>query len=161
MLGLTLWRPWDHAFVRGNKDVENRPWPPWSRAIGQLVALHAGLKYDTEGAAWMVKQKLHTPPDPMQSTLTAGHIVGVARIAGYYKMPTSPRVVAKLDFSISPWAFGPYVWRMADVAPLSEPVKCRGAQGLWEVPADVERLVLERVDVDATPPEPPQGELFG
>ncbi len=36
-------------------------------------------------------------------------------------------------------------WRLADVRRLSEPVNCRGAQGLWDVPDDVAAAVRDRI----------------
>jgi len=45
--------------------------------------------------------------------------------------------------STSPWFCGPWGWKLLgerDDQPLivlAEPVRCRGMQGLWEVPADV------------------------
>lgn len=43
------------------------------------------------------------------------------------------------DFAPGRWA-----WILADVRPLPEPVPCRGAQGLWTVPADIEAAVLDQ-----------------
>lgn len=36
-------------------------------------------------------------------------------------------------------------WRLADVRRLAEPVGCRGAQGLWDVPDDVAAAVRDRI----------------
>lgn len=45
-------------------------------------------------------------------------------------------------------AFGNYAperfgWFLADIRPLPRPIPCRGAQGLWSVPADVQAQIAE------------------
>lgn len=47
----------------------------------------------------------------------------------------------------SPWFVGgdAYGWVLADVIALPEPVSCKGAQGLWPLPADVEAQVREQL----------------
>ena len=39
--------------------------------------------------------------------------------------------------SESPWFGGPVGWVLSDIIVLPEPVPCRGAQGLWDIPDDV------------------------
>ena len=47
----------------------------------------------------------------------------------------------------SMWAQWPgWHWVLADVRPLDEPVPCKGRQGLWTLPDDVERKVRERLE---------------
>jgi hypothetical protein len=155
MRALTLWRPWTDAILYGGKRVENRPWAPWARVVGRLIALHAGLRYDFDGADWMREQALFDPPG--FENCTGGAFVGVARVAGFERfeapvqMPLDAEplgeVVTPPEPIVDPWAFGPWCWRLDDVAPLSEAIPFRGAQGLWKVPADVEkelrRLVVQ------------------
>ena len=38
---------------------------------------------------------------------------------------------------------GHFGWVLADVRVLPEPVKCKGALGLWTVPAEIERAIME------------------
>ena len=131
MKAVTLWRPWDHAILYGGKRIENRPWKPWPSIIGKRIALHSGRKYDTEGAQWMLSQGLYTPPPP--SECIAGAIVGTATVSGF------------VTDSDSSWFFGPYGWVLMDVKALPEPILCRGAQGLWNLPKQVELQVLAQV----------------
>lgn len=44
------------------------------------------------------------------------------------------------DFTPGRWA-----WRLANVRPLAKPIECRGAQGLWTVPDDIEAALREAV----------------
>jgi hypothetical protein len=125
MRALTLWRPWPHAILYGGKRVENRPWKPWRSVLGQTIALHAGLRYDDDGAKWMAKNGLYEPP--ADQWCPKGCIVGTAKIT---------ECVDERPMNDS-WFFGPFGWLLDDVVAFETPVICRGAQGLWKVPADV------------------------
>lgn len=124
MLGLSLYQPWAYAVTHLGKRVENRPWAPWARVIGQTIALHATkARVDEHAAAAFIANLIHTLP-PLDS-LPRGAIVGTARVAGY---------VTRSD---DPWFFGPFGWVLEDVTALAEPIPCRGMQGLWPVPPEV------------------------
>jgi len=49
------------------------------------------------------------------------------------------------DARLSKWYMGPVGWVLDDVVALSKPVPCKGFQGLWNLPADVESAVLAQV----------------
>lgn len=125
---LTLWRPWDQSVLYGGKRIENRNWAPWNVIIGELIALHAGAKYDKDGAMWMIENGLYTPPS--SSTSPKG-IVGVARVVDFVKE------------SDNPWFFGEYGWRLEDVQALARPIVCTGAQRLWNVKGKALEELLE------------------
>ncbi|MFA4971142.1 MAG: hypothetical protein WC683_00920 [bacterium] len=130
MLALTLWRPWDQAMVHGGKRVENRRWALPARHWGRPIALHAGRRYDREGALWMARECGYTPPADADSP---GGVVAVV---------TFDRVVhAVLDrddpMRADPWFIGPYGWVVGTLMPLAGPIPCRGGQGLWKLPPDV------------------------
>lgn len=44
----------------------------------------------------------------------------------------------------SPWFFGPFGWKLAEIRPLEAPVPCKGSLGLWRVPAEVESEILRQ-----------------
>lgn len=131
MKGLTVWQPWAHCIVHCEKDVENRTWAPPIHVVGQRIAIHAGKVLDPDAVARLVaagrlvKGEIHGAP--------LGAVIGTARLEGSTRASRS-------------WWAEPDMthWLLADVRRLREPVPCRGAQGLWDLPADVERLVLER-----------------
>lgn len=124
---LTLWRPWPHAILYGGKRLENRPWKPWERIIGHFIALHAGMKYDTDAAVAMRELELYDPP--ADKWCPKGVIVGVARVTGY------------VEESDSPWFSGPFGWTLDDVVPFLAPVKAKGMQGLWLVDEETKARV--------------------
>lgn len=154
MKALTLWRPWSDAIVRGPKRVENRTWAPLAGVVGRFIAIHAGSRFDDSGGIdLMAMGSGWTPPlEPDESPMG---IVGAARIVGslntrmrdpMLRLQYADRAdrdrLAALDRD--PWWVGPVGWLLDDVIAI-EPVPCRGAQGLWTVPPDVEALVRARV----------------
>jgi hypothetical protein len=129
---LTLWQPWAHAVARLGKRIENRPWKPWPSVVGRVIAIHAAAKVDPaeeERAARWIRLTVGVWV-PLSSALPRGAIVATARVTG--------SVAASAD----PWFVGPYGWTLDEVVALPAPVPCRGAQGLWTVPPEVEALVL-------------------
>jgi hypothetical protein len=148
MRAITLWRPWPFALFYDSplaKDVENRTWPPPARILGQRIAIHAGKKYDHEAAediADMLDLSV-LPPEAEH-----GGIVGVVTIDRFIRGGRCGygQAIPRGDPAFkSMWFFGPYGWVLTDKIALLEPIPCRGAQGLWTVPPDVERLVLEQI----------------
>lgn len=139
MYGLTLWRPWSWSIVHGSKRIENRSWFRKSLA-GQWIALHAGKTWDYEGAAKIAE--VH-PEIPRSADAHPLGIVGVARVVGAYELWAEQAPEGMTWEAHGRWAFGPWCWVLDDVRAI-EPVPCRGAQGLWPLPADVLARVRER-----------------
>jgi hypothetical protein len=129
MMALTLWQPWAWAISDFSKRIENRPWvpPDWRR--GQMIAIHAGATFDEAGAERIeLDFGIVIPRDlPLKA------IVAVARYQGF------------ISWSDDPWFGGPYGWLLENVIKLDRPVMCRGHQGLWGLPSDIERAVLAQL----------------
>lgn len=140
MKALTLWRPWGNAILRWGKDIENRTWSPPADIIDQglPIAIHNGKQIDGEGAgAIMVALKGERSAfgmDAYELLGPAGYVIGVVCVTGVCRE------------SKSKWFAGPVGWCLADPIALPTPVRCRGAQGLWDLPADIEREVLEQLE---------------
>lgn len=129
---LTLHQPFAWAIAVANKRVENRDWPPPKGLVGQHLAIHAGKKYDLK-AAEEIRTDLGLVV-PTRKEITQAAIVAVAVI---------DRIWDSADDSPGwddPWFVGAFGWVLRDVVRI-DPVPCKGAQKLWEVPAPV----LERV----------------
>lgn len=122
--GLTLIRPWAWAVAHAGKDIENRTWHPPRWLIGAHLAIHAGVKWDEAGASFIARVTGLPPPD--RAADSSGVIVAVARLVGVDD-----------GTSASPWYVGPVGWRLAGIVPLPAPVPCKGALGLWSLPAKV------------------------
>jgi hypothetical protein len=164
---LTVRPPWSWAITHGGKTVENRTraarWPG-------LLAVHAGdgSRWDPAGAgdllvclAWrtwtatLPPDNLATPAPARRSLhIDFGAVVAVAGLAGCH--PSSLEggcagewhaVDGQRRPRCSPWAVpGQWHWQLAGVRPLAKPVECRGALGLWRLPADVEKLVRDQLE---------------
>lgn len=135
MRALTLWRPWAVAIVSHGKRIENRTWAPPRWMVGKDIAIHNGKRIDKAGiAAVMLILRGDQPAFAMDAQRLLGPesaIVGLATITGF------------VEHSDSPWFCGPVGWVLDNVR-ACEPVSCRGSQGLWTVPPDIERAVLGR-----------------
>jgi hypothetical protein len=118
---LTLHRPWAWAIAHNTKRVENRTWEPPKALVGQLLAIHAGQRWDADAAEWIdlccMAAKGEVPPKDKHPT----GIVAVARLSH-----------VALDGGA--WFVGPVGWVLDDVVALPEPIDCKGKQGLWTPP---------------------------
>ena len=141
MKALTLWRPWTWAICHPSpkaKRVENRTWSPPRSLIGQDLAIHAGRRYDGADACRFIARILGELP-PVQAHCREG-IVAVARLAGLRFPPSN-----------DPWLVGPVGWLLDNVRVLPRPIACKGAQGLWTLPPDVEAEVRRRLATGGRP----------
>lgn len=138
MKALTIKQPWAWAIVNGPKRVENRTWKPPLHIIGQRIAIHTGARIEkaellayTALGAWLEPTVVHLP---------VGAIVGTAIVAGYVAVNATGGVVAQTSGAQNyshrkdPWFFGPVGWLLTDVRKLDNPLPCKGALSLWDVP---------------------------
>lgn len=125
MRALTLWQPWCWVMAEGLKDIENRPWAPWTTVVGQRIALHAGNKYDPVGHRFIEGLGIAIPEGAKLSGVVLCTVL----------------VGTPLRASESKWFFGPWGWPISEVRKLREPVPCKGALSLWRLPKDVEAQV--------------------
>lgn len=153
MRALTLWQPMAWAVAEGHKPVENRVWPLPKGFVGQRFAVHAGKKYD-DGWAHTIRSAFGLDV-PGRGETTQGAVVAVATFAGCLDDPAYRKLThdelsrlglpaAQFD-AVHQWFSGPHGFLLKDVRKLSEPVPCRGFQGLWTLPPEIEALVTARV----------------
>lgn len=160
MKALTLWQPWNWLIARGHKPVENRVWAPPDYMCGKPIALHAGLSHDGGALDFATEAlvklgEVDAAVDLMMREVEKNHVRGaveaVAMLAGAVHIDGCQlRAVANLGSEVHamrahPFAVGPWCWVFAGVRALPEPVPCRGFQGLWELPEDVESAVLAQL----------------
>jgi hypothetical protein len=169
LLGLSLNPPWGTLIALAarrpelGKRIETRD---WQRSYRGPMAIHqtkglGELASEAELAALCGRE-------PFASALAAagvaspgqlprGQIVAVVRLAEIRptsgeRGPLGGPTYADWVHDLSPRerAFGNYApgrfgWVLADIQALAEPVPCRGAQGLWPVPADVAAAVTTQL----------------
>lgn len=131
MKALTISQPFASLIASGEKFVENRTWETLYRGP---LAIHAG-----KGTQYLTKQELAEYP--------TGAIVAVARLVACYHLESldATRRHEKLhsceltigDILRHKHTEGPFCWVLSDVKKLPEPIPCRGAQGLWDLPRGV------------------------
>lgn len=150
LLALSFLQPWLWAILEGHKPVENRSWKPPRSVVGRRIALHASAGYDREGDLFVRRlvgthRNLRSPMVACRSAIVGtAVIVGAFRPAGSRAEVVGPLLDVEVDrLAASPWAFGPWIWKVADVRKLRAPVPCKGALGFWKVPADAAALVYE------------------
>jgi hypothetical protein len=124
--GLTLHRPWGNAITDYGKDIENRAWS-CPLACGDYLAIHNGAKWDN-AASDFIREITGIDEAKLNSEeIMSGAIIAVVEFAGNSK---------DLDPSFNPWFTGPIGWRLRNVVKI-DPVRCKGQQGLWNLPDDV------------------------
>lgn len=144
MKALTLWRPWPwaifHAPAAIAKRIENRPWKPWHLIRGKRIALHAGKHWDAEGAGRILQLVLEgsRPPTRTPEHWVEEGIIGTACVDGYIE---DYQLAA--DLGQGPWWTGPYAWVLSDVRALPRAIPCKGKQGLWTIPPEIEEQFPE------------------
>lgn len=139
MSALTIHQPWAWAIVAGHKLVENRSWSPPAAAVGEVLVIHAGRRFDVENES-LVEQLVGT--DCLPPHVDAGGIIGVA---------TLDRVIDAQDGNctdpmlMDPWFSGRFGWVLRDADQFPTPIECRGKQGLWKVPPEAAAKVWYRM----------------
>lgn len=162
MRALSVRQPWAWCLVRG-KPIENRDWksnnPALEQArqlLGKDIAVHAsswGRPGEVLAALLWLRQNRLVPDSlsPSDLHVGAGHVLGVARLAGWFTNEGDYEgatvqdavVVRDLMLSKSPWADRSLVKLVfTDRRPLPRPVgPVHGALGFWPLPPDAEREV--------------------
>jgi activating signal cointegrator 1 len=155
MKGLTLTQPWATLIALGAKRIETRSWQTSYR--GEL-AIHAGKglgEFGSEAELW-----IRCLTDPFRAVLTAGgyanpgqlprgKIVAVVDLGdcvptvgdGHIECRGLPDRVSAQERAFGNYARGRFGWLLDALKTLPEPVPCRGAQGLWNVPAEVQAQI--------------------
>lgn len=133
MIALSLTQPWAQLMADGRKRVETRSWSTRHQGLLAIAAAKGWTAEDRELAArWGY--------DPAE--LPRGAIVATVRLAEV--RPTTGNAPG-LEGAYGDYRLGRYAWRTFGVQKLAVPVPCRGALGLWRVPADVEAAVREQL----------------
>lgn len=137
MRALTLHQPWAWSIVHGPKRVENRSWPPPLYMLGQRFAIHAGKTWDEDGARFLAENGVAVGA---REDHHFGAIVGVATLRTWSSLP------GHFPADQDRFFFGPVGWLLENVRAVA-PIPRRGYQQLWQLPREVERLLLPALDL--------------
>jgi hypothetical protein len=155
MKALTLAQPWAAAFPE--KDIENRSWCPPKDFLGEVFALHGGAYVKLQSKSkrtlellgdWEFIRNRYSYPLGPQPVQVEG-IFAVTQLVGFWQnQPDGDYQGAKhssisekefQNFFQSSWGFsrvGNCRWFLAETIVLQTPIPCKGALGLWDIPAD-------------------------
>ncbi len=149
MYAITLHQPWASLIALGLKTVETRSWPAPQRLVGQRIAIHAGKRVVRQpGAAIERELRARLGHDwrliiPTGAVLASAVLAGMARVA--HVDPLIGHAVHDLITEVScavgtrrtpidPWgdfSAGRWLWFLADVEALPDPVSAMGRQSFW------------------------------
>jgi hypothetical protein len=153
MRALTLIRPMSAAIVWGSKRIENRPMnlPRTMRGVPTVVAVHAGKKWDGtyERVVEMIDGRtagVHERRVPWyHARLHDEGIVGLMLLSGRV-FTDADKPVRGLEGNGStrwydPWYSGPFGYEILAAVAFPGPLACRGMQGFWPVPPEIEEVI--------------------
>lgn len=146
MKAITLTQPWATLVAIGAKRVETRSWSTLYRG---RIAIHAAKGFPAEARMLLAERPFSTYlGDQRGIDLPRGAIVAVARITSVKvtmgRVPSSfvdPRCPHEFEFGN--YETGRSAWFLDDVRKLEQPIPCKGALGLWDVPADIAACIEE------------------
>ena len=138
---LTIIQPWVWAIEHAGKRCENRSWPTNRR--GPLL-LHAGMKYDHDGEAFvkrLCRREGIDFPDNAPLTLLRGGVLLRVLLVGcfragdktYHDARDLPTIDRPVPADQRPWIFGPWC-HLYDRIELVDPVAVRGMPGYFNPP---------------------------
>jgi len=144
MKALTIWQPWADAIRCGAKRFETRSYA--TRYRGEL-AIHASKH---EPSCVMEHVAVSEAAQAIESsglrsglTHARGAIIAVADLVRVWEpdaLGINQGPLSQTEHDLGDFSAGRWAWELKCIRPIS-PVPCKGAQGLWTVPADVEQLV--------------------
>jgi hypothetical protein len=156
---ITLWQPWATLIAQGHKRIETRSWSSRWLNWPPLLAIHAAsmpmrgsvLKLRSEepfagclASPAYAEAPAYTPTVP----LPAGAVVAVCRFVEALRTEFIADILTTLlqhgkagphEMEFGDYSEGRWGWMLEDICPLSEPIRTKGAQGVWgwDAPADL------------------------
>jgi hypothetical protein len=146
---ITICQPYAELIMRGDKRVENRTWPcvlaglrpSLDKPVEMLI--HAGKSRN-----WLTLGPSGTRDEVYRidvADMPFGAIQGVASLVGCYSIEAMERYADTAKYlppqmqwlPDHPHTIGPWCWVLQDARRFSKPIPYRGAQGVFDVPAEV------------------------
>jgi hypothetical protein len=154
MKAISLTQPWATLVAMGAKRIETRGWRTSYRGE---IAIAAAKKFPTDARAICNARPFCSVLGGV--ALPTGMVVAVGRLVECFRFDVGTEakirarsLIGKLppfEADFGDYGFGRYGFVIGDVQALSEPIACRGALSLWDVPADVERAIREQLKAAA------------
>ena len=152
---ISVTQPWSTLIAIGGKNIETRS---WRTDYHGWIAIHAAKSMHGADEMRCLREPFYSAlrkaglkiPCRLERgahlTLTRGAIVAVANLHkveririraadGATIIPSWP--IPKEEIPFGDYTPGRYAWVLTNSRPLKEPIPCRGALGLWDVPAEI------------------------
>lgn len=139
MKALTLWRPWGYCIAHMGKRIENRTWAPPRTLFGQRIAIHQGKSWSPPNDWGELEVDREDPLVHAVGIVATAVVTGVVHAVSHDKFYVKAGAIPGgwSQRQHGDWFNGPFGWVLDEVQPVVPPLVCRGAQGLWNVPADL------------------------
>ena len=136
---ISLWQPWATAMALGLKRNETRGFQTKHRGE---IAIHAA-KCWTPAQRQFAEQR--RAMGEISFGLPFGAIVAVVDISAVWLTVPNAHLVCGQERDWGDYGPNRYAWATNNLRPLSEPVPCKGQQGMWTLDPAIEALVRERI----------------
>jgi hypothetical protein len=172
MRALTLTQPWATLVQLGKKSIETRSWGTHYRGP---LAIHAAAGLGPIGGATGLREIVQMSPFrevlskrlydiastadrtwamevpgcvlPRGAIVAVVELIEVAPITDDGVLTQAGRLYPESpEHEFGDYTPGRYAWLLHRIQPLRRPVPCRGALGLWSVPADVQEQIRRQVE---------------
>ncbi len=140
MKALSLWQPWASAIQLNLKTWETRSWATPYR--GDL-AIHAAKVFGPdEREFWQEEYALgRLPQHP-----PLGCVLCVVTLVDCLTTEKARELISCDEMRWGDYCEGRYAWKLENVRVLVEPVPCRGMQGFWDWPVQLDSLDFHKVN---------------
>ena len=122
---ITLYDPWASWVADRKKTIETRTHNRFRRLLGQVVAIHAGLHWDS--LAYEMASRYRPLDELMVREPAAGVIVALAKVCGFRLLRASDSPAALCDCG----SITRYGLFLSNVNKLATPQPATGHQGIW------------------------------
>ncbi len=147
---LTVKDPWATLIAIGSKQIETRSYRTRYRGP---IAIHSSKAFSREDQELCSQEPLRGTLDRAEIrspiAMPRGAIVAIAEIVGCDQVPGGQGWEATIppepERSFGFYSPGRWMWRLANIRRLTEPVPCRGMLGLWRPSPEVMEAIADRL----------------
>lgn len=140
MKAITLYQPHASATSVDLKHYETRSWRTNYRG---LLAIHAAKVVPKGLESWEFSRICQDVRNRMLIPLPHSSIVTICILTDC--IPTDRVQVSEDERRFGDYSPGRCAWKLKHLTRLENPIECRGAQGLWTVPAEVEAKIMAQI----------------
>ena len=145
---ISLWQPWASLWVAQMKINETRS---WATSYKGPLAVHAARYESAELKLMCNEEPFKTALRELGFTsflqLPRGCIIGICDGVECFSTTTAWRDQTKLEIVFGDWSHGRHYWHPKNMRMLKEPLRCMGAQSIWNVPTEIAEQVYAQLQI--------------